>query len=417
MLQKQTVSGHRASQKVFAEHHRQHAAKVAKARAAAGPSGGLRWAIHDPHAANKRETTDGCECAETWHDALGSCETYCCNPDNDPTGEWCMTEGFECGGGWGYCTAPSEDDYGGKGEGAEPLGPDEWSEEQRPIELPWPGDDSDEYDRKGDGAEPLGPGEWSEEQRPIDPDSLWPSPPEDDQFPIDLDGNRVPLRPTSPPADPNRRRFNPYVRAGHDPWHRETNGGCGCMKVWKTYVDFFDREVDCQFFCCNPDRDLKGSWCYINSWECGDKVWDYCGPVERSDWAYPAHLQGQYQYRDDPYKDYEWDRELLETESNETHKPLLAEVKTVEHKHAAAVELKRAQAAQHREGILVEGNSTWFWGRDDKQEATSGSTCNGYRCGYGAPAELMLLAGLLVAPTTSTARILARAEGHYAQRT
>jgi len=56
-----------------------------------------------------RVTTSGCACKESW--VLGGfssnpCSSYCCNPDSDPTGDWCFVESTTCQGqNWGYCSS------------------------------------------------------------------------------------------------------------------------------------------------------------------------------------------------------------------------------------------------------------------------------------------------------------------------
>mmetsp|Transcript_50092 Transcript_50092/g.119180 ORF Transcript_50092/g.119180 Transcript_50092/m.119180 type:complete len:1195 (-) Transcript_50092:93-3677(-) len=62
---------------------------------------------------NPRKTKRGCECLKVWTDASFTCENYCCNPDNDPAGEWCLVPSTQedCQlERWGYCaplTGPS----------------------------------------------------------------------------------------------------------------------------------------------------------------------------------------------------------------------------------------------------------------------------------------------------------------------
>lgn len=67
-----------------------------------------------------RVTTEGCECKQNWLDTSsgGTCNIYCCNPDSDPSGEWCFVSNkAACGKNWGYCApagggddAPEADD-------------------------------------------------------------------------------------------------------------------------------------------------------------------------------------------------------------------------------------------------------------------------------------------------------------------
>jgi len=52
-----------------------------------------------------RTTWNGCACKQTWIDTDGnSCDDYCCNPDFDARGSWCVVEERSCEGvEWGYC--------------------------------------------------------------------------------------------------------------------------------------------------------------------------------------------------------------------------------------------------------------------------------------------------------------------------
>mmetsp|Transcript_31441 Transcript_31441/g.73437 ORF Transcript_31441/g.73437 Transcript_31441/m.73437 type:complete len:857 (+) Transcript_31441:80-2650(+) len=57
----------------------------------------------------RRHTVSGCECKWTWQRELGgSCESSCCNLDNDPLGESCFVKNLSCEGlEWGYCQPPT----------------------------------------------------------------------------------------------------------------------------------------------------------------------------------------------------------------------------------------------------------------------------------------------------------------------
>jgi subtilisin-like proprotein convertase family protein len=59
-----------------------------------------------------RYTTGGCACLPAWTANSVSCTESCCNPDNDPKGDWCFLADSSCpgaqqGGDWGYCAAPT----------------------------------------------------------------------------------------------------------------------------------------------------------------------------------------------------------------------------------------------------------------------------------------------------------------------
>ncbi|CAJ1414464.1 unnamed protein product [Effrenium voratum] len=55
-------------------------------------------------------TVGGCLCRESWSYLGKECTSSCCNPDDDPFGEWCMVEGRACSGktrGYCYPSVPS----------------------------------------------------------------------------------------------------------------------------------------------------------------------------------------------------------------------------------------------------------------------------------------------------------------------
>ncbi|CAK0843530.1 unnamed protein product [Prorocentrum cordatum] len=70
-------------------------------------SGGAGICIFGACVIGARATTSGCACEQSWSGEEGSCEDYCCNPDNDPGGEWCYTADSCSGLDWGYCAADS----------------------------------------------------------------------------------------------------------------------------------------------------------------------------------------------------------------------------------------------------------------------------------------------------------------------
>jgi len=63
--------------------------------AAGGTGGGLA----------ARHTWNGCKCKKKWQSDTGpACDSYCCNPDGDVSGMWCMVEDETCEEfDWGYC--------------------------------------------------------------------------------------------------------------------------------------------------------------------------------------------------------------------------------------------------------------------------------------------------------------------------
>lgn len=55
---------------------------------------------------NGRKTTKTCGCLQSWTHKGQSCNSYCCNPDNDAAGPWCFVMDQACQGDtWGTCEA------------------------------------------------------------------------------------------------------------------------------------------------------------------------------------------------------------------------------------------------------------------------------------------------------------------------
>lgn len=52
---------------------------------------------------------------------------------------------------------------------------------------------------------------------------------------------------------------------------RTTLSGCPCQQSWP-----FKGQNDCTTYCCNPDSDPLGSWCYVESENCQGDSWGYC---------------------------------------------------------------------------------------------------------------------------------------------
>merc|ERR1719480_366947 len=58
-----------------------------------------------------RTTAQGCACKKSWELAgTGKCDSYCCAPDHDPVGDWCVVEDPDCQSHmlWGYCKKVGE---------------------------------------------------------------------------------------------------------------------------------------------------------------------------------------------------------------------------------------------------------------------------------------------------------------------
>jgi len=60
-----------------------------------------------------RGTEQGCHCKKSWTFNGTRCDSFCCNPDNDPLGDWCVVEGNSCNlhNPVDYCTPPIQVNY------------------------------------------------------------------------------------------------------------------------------------------------------------------------------------------------------------------------------------------------------------------------------------------------------------------
>eukprot|EP00929_Paragymnodinium_shiwhaense_P117933 TRINITY_DN893_c6_g1_i1.p1 TRINITY_DN893_c6_g1~~TRINITY_DN893_c6_g1_i1.p1 ORF type:complete len:610 (+),score=123.17 TRINITY_DN893_c6_g1_i1:75-1904(+) len=54
------------------------------------------------------------------------------------------------------------------------------------------------------------------------------------------------------------------------PGGRISGKGCACKKAWSF------KSTDCDKYCCNPDDDILGEWCYLEDPACEGADWAYC---------------------------------------------------------------------------------------------------------------------------------------------
>jgi len=57
---------------------------------------------------------------------------------------------------------------------------------------------------------------------------------------------------------------------------RVTQSGCACKQTWQ--LNGF-AEV-CRDYCCNPDSDANGEWCFVEDTDCQGVDWGYCAPSQ-----------------------------------------------------------------------------------------------------------------------------------------
>merc|ERR1712232_364804 len=57
---------------------------------------------------------------------------------------------------------------------------------------------------------------------------------------------------------------------------RVTRNKCECLKKWEEE----GVQPKCEDYCCNPDGDADGEWCFVVDSSCEDSDWGYCEPAE-----------------------------------------------------------------------------------------------------------------------------------------
>lgn len=69
----------------------------------------------------------------------------------------------------------------------------------------------------------------------------------------------------------------PVATPSSEPTGRVTTSGCACLKEWQ-----IAGATPCTNFCCNPDSDSNGEWCFVDDATCTAGNWGYCAPGESS---------------------------------------------------------------------------------------------------------------------------------------
>lgn len=204
-----------------------------------------------------RATWNECACRQVWSQGEGEdCTTSCCNPDRDPYGEWCLVADWECEeSDWGYCKpaggaiSPWEFEAGGCTDSPG------WKDSD--------GDDCHDYRENNwcnsDGGYQTG---WHEE---------WGT------FANFAGG---PRHETANQACCACGRGKEGAQSslgvtGSVVNGRVTRNKCRCLKSWEEE----GVEPKCEDYCCNPDSDPDGEWCFVEDYMCEDSDWGYCEPA------------------------------------------------------------------------------------------------------------------------------------------
>jgi len=210
-----------------------------------------------------RNTFSGCKCKQAWDEVEGmSCNSGCCNPDNDPAGDWCIVEDAACeDGDWGYCrpsgsptsTIETGDQHGHctdsagwtdmDGEGCAIYTMNAYCTDVGGYGLGWNLEWGTFISFAQDG--------WTGANVAC---CACGGGTRDDSYPE----NWAPGSGTEVWVDPNAEKV------------RETYSGCECKKRWS------DGGEHCNDYCCNVDNDPIGAWCKVKDENCEDADWGYC---------------------------------------------------------------------------------------------------------------------------------------------
>jgi len=194
----------------------------------------------------ERSTYNNCKCKKTWtEEGVGSCDNYCCNPDNDTLGKWCQVEDMYCeDADWGYCQENSSASAVSAVEGCSDV--DWWVDSD--------GDGCREYEAlqwcTKDGKAALG---WHGDE--------WGT-----FINFSANGYSAMTACCACGGGIGGAAFTPE----YPPEERYTYNNCKCQSVW------WDDYDDCEGACCNPDADPAGDWCYVEDMSCEDSSWGYC---------------------------------------------------------------------------------------------------------------------------------------------
>jgi len=228
--------------------------------------GGFKGVVANPHA--KRFTYAGCSCKKQWDvvqliPASMSCTSSCCDPDNDPAGDWCLVEEEECESGyWGYCR-PEEDKFEQLTASAAGGGKHGHCEDEKG----WVDVDDEvcqSYASKAYCTDVGGYGlGWNMEWGTF----------------ADFAKDEEPANEACCACGGGERDFEdegPGEGTEEAGWaldekKRTTLANCECKQDWK--MDGFGA---CDDYCCNKDNDQVGEWCMVVDPKCEDSDWGYC---------------------------------------------------------------------------------------------------------------------------------------------
>lgn len=260
-----------------------------------------------------RETWYNCTCKKNWNESAGSCNSSCCNPDNDPLGEWCMLEDPQCEdsdwgfcrpSGLGHCQNQPQGWVDSDGDSCYNYSASGWCTTHGTPGPGWRTDwgSFDKFKKDGHTARTAccacGGGSvrnYNERCRDRpgwrDDEGYRCSNYADYAWCNSTGGYGIGWHDSwgkfnAPPGEPTAVHACCACGGGADvpkaptPVPAETVrftwSGCQCRRQWNTTEVGDPPGPPCRNFCCNPDNDPVGPWCMVQDAKCEDETWGYC---------------------------------------------------------------------------------------------------------------------------------------------
>eukprot|EP00928_Gymnodinium_smaydae_P032789 TRINITY_DN23662_c0_g1_i1.p1 TRINITY_DN23662_c0_g1~~TRINITY_DN23662_c0_g1_i1.p1 ORF type:complete len:836 (-),score=99.13 TRINITY_DN23662_c0_g1_i1:56-2563(-) len=218
-----------------------------------------------------------CKCRKEWTmEGKAPCTNYCCNPDSDPQGTWCFVEDTSCQGrNYGYCDAPTNNDRGSGWSLIE--GPCRKGSEGCFTSSNWPSAHygNNEFCKIDVGAStsPILVVDFNTESGY---DKLTVNG-------VSYSGGKSPQG----VVPRGTITWSSDSTVGGQGWKicpgdggavdaaRRTRNGCKCKQHWTLQY-----HAPCNNYCCNPDHDARGEWCFVEDEDCEDgRNYGYCTPA------------------------------------------------------------------------------------------------------------------------------------------
>eukprot|EP00416_Gambierdiscus_australes_P033981 CAMPEP_0171101346 /NCGR_PEP_ID=MMETSP0766_2-20121228/54731_1 /TAXON_ID=439317 /ORGANISM="Gambierdiscus australes, Strain CAWD 149" /LENGTH=584 /DNA_ID=CAMNT_0011561375 /DNA_START=267 /DNA_END=2021 /DNA_ORIENTATION=+ len=214
------------------------------------------------NASEGRYTYNMCACKSTWQVDNLACANFCCNPDNDIGGSWCMVEDFNCEDlEWGYCRPLG----GVVTAGSAPQGEHHGHCNDTPGWRDLDGEGCSAYAAFAYCTEVGGYGlGWSMEWGTFSSFARDGVSGADRSCCACGGGQRDPGTPGSVGA--GTEHYSPSLDKIYTTWN-----GCECNETWSE-----EGLGTCETYCCNLEHDHVGAWCKVKDPSCESADWGYC---------------------------------------------------------------------------------------------------------------------------------------------